>query len=258
MNRIAISGILAASAALSDAATLTYISQQADPNATQETSLTLPSGSGTDWGYWTRGSGGTAGPLSPANTSTDGAIVMTISTYNGGNLRGPTNATTGAPHSYFDFTNGTPAVLQSSTDLRPTGIFNSQLGTTGANALAGINLNLSGFTQASTIQIWTYGYNSTGTVQAFVNGSTTPIYEATGVTTGNPGNGKTATLYTFDFTPDSTSSSVTFRYFLTGAAADPDAAHVAIQAVAISPIPEPASAFLAALAGLPLLMRRRR
>ncbi len=258
MIRIAILGSLAASAALSNAATLTYVSQSAAPNATQETSLTLPSGSGTDWGYWNRGSGATAGPLAPTNTSTDGSIVMSISTYNGGNLRGPTNTTTGAPHSYFDFTNGTPAAAISATDLRPTGIFNSQLGTTGATALAGINLNLSGFTQASTIQIWTYGYNSTGTVQAFVDGSTTLIYEATGITAGNPGDGKSATLYTFNFTPDSTSSSVTFRYFLTDASVDTGAAHVAFQAVAISPIPEPASALLSALAGLPLLMRRRR
>lgn len=245
--------LFVASLHFSQAATL-QVSGAAAPNSTTGTSLLLPSGANTDWGYFSRsGASGATSTFNANNTSSDGARVFTVTAVNSGNVRGPTDTTVGAALSYFDFTNGTSTV--STTDARPTGVFNSQLGSDGVTALAGVQLNLTGFTTQSQIQIWTFGYNATGLFEVFVNGAAASFSES--VSTGNPGNGKGARLFTLDFTPDSSTDFIDIRYTMT-ATTDTSSGHVGFQAVAIAPIPEPAAVSLLGLAGALGLIRRRR
>lgn len=247
------------SGAAQAASSLLFVSNIPAPNATAASSYTLPTGTNTDWGYFNQL--GTPDPtvtsFSATNTSTADTRNFTVTALNGGSVRGPGNLITGAPHSYFDFDNGDPSASVIGTGVRPSGIFNSQLGSDGATANAGLSLLLSGFSTQSLIQLWTYGYNVTGTLQAYVDGSLVSSYSLTDIVSENPGDGKTARIFTFDFTPESTSSSVEFRYFMTSASVDTSYAHVGFQAVAISPIPEPTTALLGLLT-LPLLVRRRR
>jgi len=234
------------------AATLSVGYQSTAPNGTAATSYAFPSGPGSDWGYFTA-TGDTGEPtLSAYNSNFNpagGERNFVISTNNGTNLRGPGTPSTGSPASFFDFNNA--EFLNPGVDVRPTGLFNSTLGTAGT----GVKMNLGGFTTQTQIQIWTFGYQSTGIFEIFVNGATTSIYSQEVVVT-NPVNGKYAQLFTLDYTPASGSEYLDIVYTMT--VADGGFSHVGIQAIATSPIPEPAGLSLLGIAGTLGFIRRRR
>jgi hypothetical protein len=241
------------------AATLSVGYQPIVPNSTAATSYALPSGPGTDWGYYQQlGDPGAFNTSASATNSADfdGDRNFVLSTIGGGNLRGPGNITTGAPLSFFDYTNGEFPV--SGNDFRPTGLFNSQLGAAGATLKAGVQMNLTSFTGPSQIQIWTYGFDATGRFEVFVNGSTTASYfqDVTVTSVSTPLAGKSAQLFTLDFTPDNEFSSLDIVYRMT--ASTNTASHVGFQAIVVSPIPEPAAVSLLGIAGALGLIRRRR
>lgn len=246
--------LFAASIQFNHAATV-VASGAAAPNVSAATSALLPSGTNTDWGFFYRNGGsGATSSFSATETSNTGGRAFTVTAVNGGNVRGPSEVVTGAPHSYFDYTNGT--TLEIGNDSRPTGVFNSGTGSVGAGNLAGVQMRLDGFSTQSLIQIWTFGYNATGNFQVFINGNAVAAFSES-VMTGNPGNGKEARLFTLDFTPDSVTDFIDIRYTMT-AAQDATNGHVGFQAVAISPIPEPTAVSLLGIAGAFCLIRRRR
>lgn len=234
------------------AATL-FVSEGAAPNSTTGTSLSLPSGADTDWGYWHRQDSTGVSSFGATNTSNEGDRGFSVSTIGGGNVRGPGNLVTGAPFSYFDFTNGTST--GNTTATRPSGVFNTQLGSGGVTAGAGLQLSLTGINTQSLIHIWTLGFQATGSFEVFLNGSSTPAFSQS-VTSTSVTNGKQAYLFTLDFTPDSATDVLNIRYVMT-AQTDVNA-HVGFQAISISPIPEPASLALLALGTGVLGFRRRR
>lgn len=231
-------------------------------NNTIGTAYVMPSGAGTDWGIFVKDNNPVSGPLNATNTSNTGARVFGVSAFNGGSIRGPGDLTTGAPFSYFSYSNGTtPASPVAGTDARPSGIFNSQLGNAGATAGpdgdkgAGVQLSVTGISSQSIISVWLFNFSSAGYLEVFLNGSSTASYTQTVASADNPPNGKNAYLLNLDFTPDSTADELLIRYRMTSSA---DFAHVGFQAIAISPIPEPASlALLATAAGIFGLRRRR-
>lgn len=234
------------------AAVLSVNYQSTAPNATAATSYAFPTGPGSDWGYFTATGDTGESTLSAYNSAyipEGGERNFVISTNNGTNLRGPGNASTGSPASFFDFNNA--EFLNPGVDVRPTGLFNSTLGTAGT----GVRMNLGGFTSQTQIQIWTFGYQSTGIFEIFVNGATTSIYSQEVVVT-NPVNGKYAQLFTLDYTPANSSEYLDIAYTMT--VADGSFSHVGIQAIAVSPIPEPAAVSLLGIAGALGFIRRRR
>ena len=117
-------------------------------------------------------------------------------------------------------------------------------------------MTLTGLTGQSQIQIWTFGFQATGLFEVFVNGATSAAYSQS-VVMGSSGLGKPTQLFTLNFTPDSTASTIDVVYRMR-AATDTNNAHVGIQAFAISPIPEPAAVSLLGIAGVLGLIRRRR
>ena len=237
------------------AAVLSVNYQSTAPNGTAATSYMFPNSPGTDWGYFTyTGDPGPTLTSTSAHNSADisGGRNFVLSTFNGNNLRGPGNPSTGSPASFFDFNNSEWTDTDNTgTDTRPTGMFNSGLGVVGT----GVRMNLTGFTTQSQIQIWAFGYQSTGIFEIFVNGATTSIYSQE-VTVTNPTNGKYAQLFTLDYTPANASESLDIVYRMTVAGGS--FSHVGIQAIAVAPIPEPAAVSLLGLAGALGLIRRRR
>lgn len=250
------SAAILAISATAHAATVTG-SYTAAPNATPETSYLLPSGTDTDWGYFNQAGSPTVAVTSynANNTSSTGPRTFTASVLNGGNVRGPADIVKGAPFSYFDFTNGDPTI--SGTDIRPSGIFNSVLGASGVTAGAGIQTTLTGFTTQSLISVWVYNFSAKGTFDVFING-TLSYTETVAIPTANPTDGKAGYLFSLNFTPDSASDSVNIQYRMTDRLETDGNAHVGLQAIAISPIPEPASLALLALGASSFGLRRRR
>jgi len=237
------------------AAVLSVNYQSTAPNGTAATSHMFPNSPGTDWGYFTyTGNPGSTLTSTSAQNSADisGGRNFVLSTFNGNNLRGPTTPSSGSPASFFDFNNAEwTGTDNTGMDTRPTGLFNSGTGTVGT----GVQMNLGGFTTQSQIQIWTFGYQATGIFEIFVNGATTSIYSQE-VTVTNPTSGKYAQLFTLDYTPANSSEylDIIFRMTVAGGANS----HVGIQAIAVSPIPEPAGLSLLGIAGVLGFVRRRR
>ncbi|WAC21782.1 PEP-CTERM sorting domain-containing protein [Luteolibacter sp. SL250] len=234
------------------------------PNDASTPPHVMPSGPDTDWAYWTRGNGLTSGPLAATNSSFTGPRNFELSTLNGGSLRGPANTTTGAPVSFFTYDNGTSPTepdAGTSTTYRPTGIFNSQLGPNGTGTSnpsgAGIQTTLSGFPSQSLISVWVYNFSAQGTFEVFING-TLSYTETVAIPSANPSDGKAAYLFSLNFTPDTTTDEVNIRYRMTDRLSTDANAHVGLQAITISPIPEPASLAMLLLGTGTLGFRRRR
>lgn len=237
----------------------------AAPNNLSTNPYTFPTGPDTDWAYWTRGSGTAAGPLNANNSSSTGTRTFSIAVLNGTLLRGPTATDTGAPLSYFDYNNGeSPTAPDSAiiTTSKPTGLFNSLLGPNGVPNTstgfegAGIQTTLTGFTTQSLISVWVYNFSSQGTFEVYIN-NVLSYTEVVAIPT-NPTGGKAAYLFSLNFTPDSAADSVNIRYRMTDRLSTDGSAHVGMQAIAISPIPEPASLALLALGAATTGLRRRR
>jgi len=231
---------------------LTLLAAVASPAATivisgtpgvASTSVTLPSTANTDWGYWA--TSGSPVPGGASNTSTAGAQTFTVSTVGGGVTRGSTQVT----QTTFNFTNGTSPT---SGSIQPGGIFNSLIGPGAANANigTGIEMTLTGIAVPTTIQLYTYLFHSQGTLNVYLDGSVTPAY--TSAFTESIGT-KTAYLYTFNYVPDGTGTSVRFE-FLKTASTDGNS-NVGFLAIAV---PEPSRGVLLMMAGLVLPFRRVR
>jgi hypothetical protein len=233
----------------------------AAPNSGSDTPYLLPSGANTDWGYWNRGNSNTSSQAA-TNTSSDpsGTRTFAVVPLNGGSVRGPGTPSSSSPFSFFNYTNGTTPDAPDGDTLasyRPSGVFNSQLGPSGINAQAGLQTTLSGFSTQSLISVWVFNFSAKGVFEVFINGTLNFTQEVE-IPASNPSQGKAAYLFNLDFTPDSSGDEVNIRYRMTDRISTDDNAHVGFQAIAISPIPEPASLALLALGTGALGFRRRR
>jgi hypothetical protein len=232
----------------------------AAPNNTADSPYLLPSGPNTDWGYWNRDNTGTPSQAA-TNTSSDpsGSRTFTVVPLNGGSLRGPASASTGSPVGFFNYTNGTSPDRPTSdtiSSFRPSGVFNSQLGPSGITAESGLQTTLTGFSTQSLISVWVFNFSAKGVFEVFVNG-TLSFTQDVAIPESNPAGGKAAYLFNLDFTPDNPEDQVNIRYRMTDRVSTEDNSHVGLQAISISPIPEPSSLALLAL-GTGILGFRRR
>ena len=232
-------------AGVSSAATITILG--GSPSGTGTTTVNLPSAAGTDWGLWGSSANPTVGTASI--TSNAGSQLFTVTAVGGGAGAALRGSGTGA-NTRFTFTNGDPTLT--GTNLQVGGIFNTN--GIGNNLNAGVGLTLTTISEPVRIQLYTYFFESTATLNVYLDGSSTPAYtnSFTDITDG----GKNGRRYGFDYVPDSSATTVRFELIKTGS--DDPSSNVGFTGISITPIPEPASFALFGAAALTGLLRRRR
>jgi hypothetical protein len=213
-------------------------------NATPPASVNLTTAGTVDWAIWNLSSS-LSTPRLPTNYKSGGPrAVSAISAVGGGSIRGYTQVPTEL-YSYTDGANS-PTTLTNSTQNFAA---NSDLDTLGR----GVSLTITGDpAQLYKVDVWTSGFNATGTLTANLTGATSySDFNSYGAS-------KTPALYSFTFQPNSASDLLTIQYVMTADLGS--SAHVGIQAVTISAIPEPSTLVLlvGALGALASVQRRRR
>jgi hypothetical protein len=196
-------------------------------DVTPPSSVNLTTAGTLDWAIWNIGTTSIT-PRLPSNTKKDGlGAISAISPVGGGSVRGYSQL----PTELYSYTDGTnPTTLTSSTQNFAS---NSVLDSVGH----GVSLTITGDpTQMYKVDIWTSGFNAIGTLTATLNGATT--YSDS----NSYGALKTPAVYSFIFQPDSAEDLLTIEYVMT--TDNGNSAHVGIQAVTISAIPEPAATVL--------------
>ena len=212
-------------------------------NTAPPTSVNLTTEGTFDWAIWNI-STSLSTPRLPTNTKNGGPqAISAISAVGGGSVRGFTQV----PTELYSYTDGknTPTTLTNSTQNFAA---NSDLDTLGR----GVSLTITGDpTKVYKVDVWTSGFNATGTLTATLAGATT--YSASNSYLAS----KTPALFSFTFQPNSVTDLLNIQYVMT--ADNGSSAHVGIQAVTIAVVPEPASfALLAGGIGSLLCFRRPR
>jgi hypothetical protein len=235
-------------AGVSSAATLSVISAPATPTSSIG-SVTLPTGTGTDFGFWT---GTSPVPGAATSTSNNGTQTFTVTTVNGGATRG---SSTGAATN-FTFSNASPAP-NSGSGSQFGGVFNNQIGSPGVNS--GIQMTLTSISAPVQISLYTYAFSATGTLNVYLDGSSTASYTSS---VSDALSAKPGFLFSFGYTPTTATDSIRFEYIMSSVAANASgtsSGNVGFLATSIAPIPEASSmALLGAAASFGLLRRRRR
>lgn len=210
-------------------------------NTTPPPSVNLTTTGTFDWAIWNTNSTTGLSSRAPTNRKAGSPnAISAITPVGGGNVQG---VTVGSSELY-SYTNGnSPATLTNSTQYF---VINNGLDTIGR----GVQFTITGDpTKTYQIDVWTSGLNATGTLTATTAGAPT-------FTDSNSyGSTKTPALYSFTFQPNQVSDLLTIQYVLTTDSGS--SAHVGIQAVSISVVPEPTTLALAAGAVISLASFRR-
>lgn len=211
-------------------------------NTTPPASVNLTTTGTYDWAIWNISSS-LSTPRLPTNYKAGGPrAISAISAVGGGSVRGYTQV----PTELYSYTDGnSPETLTNSTQNFAA---NSDLDTLGR----GVSLTITGDpAQLYRVDVWTSGFNATGTLTASLTGTA-------GFSDSNSyGASKTPALYSFTFQPNSAADLLTIQYVMTADLGN--SAHVGIQAVTLSAIPEPSSlALLAGSAAALAFVRRKR
>lgn len=222
---------------------------------TGNTTFDLTSIGTLDWAYWTLEANPASG--APTNSKNGATLIGSATAVGGGSVRGSMTTTGAVPESYFIFSDGT-SPASATTGVMTTGIFNTQLVTTGAGV--GILVDLP-TVQTYTVYIWASAFSlSSSTFTAALSGATS--FVSTALVDNTSSSAKDTYLITLTVTPDTAGDDLT----LTAVAGTSGGAssHILISGIAVSPfaIPEPgtagALAGVAALAAGMLARRRRR
>lgn len=229
-------------AGVCSAATLTVVGTPATAG-----SAILPSTPGTDWGLWAAGTN--PSPATASITSTAGTRTFAVTTV-GGTGTPTTRGSASLASTGFTFSNGDTSPSGSGTQVG--GVFNTS--GVGENTLGtGVALSLTSFTTPVRIQLYTYVFQAAGALSVYLDGNSTAIYSNTFASSSG---GKPGYVYTFDYIPDSPSSTLRFEQIKT-VSNDVVSSNVGFLGIAITPIPEVSSLALAG-AGLILGLSRRR
>lgn len=218
-----------------------------------------------DWAYWNKTANPTTG--SPSNSLNGGTLISDISPLHGGSLRGTSSVSTSAD---FSFANGTSPT--SGTINNIFGIFNDQLGSEADGTEPGLTFTVLLPNAGTTYEVLVWGSEyytidvddddpsgdtdgAGGIFSASLSGATT--YVESSLTDANVPPKQTA-IYSLLATADNDNDPLTISYELPSDAFSGNA-HVLIDAVAVSVIPEPETvAVIFGLSGLLLALSRRR
>jgi hypothetical protein len=222
---------------------------------TGDTTFNLTSMGTLDWAYWNLESP-TSASGAPTNSKNGATLIGSATALGGGSVRGSLTTAGAVPESYFTFTDGSPT--SSGTGVMSTGIFNTQLATTGAGVSILVDLPT---VQTYTVYIWASAFAmSSSTFTTALSGATS--FVSTALVDNTSSSAKDTYLITLTVTPNTAGDDLT----LTAVAGTSGGAssHVLISGIAVSPfaIPEPGTS--AALAGVAVLgagafgVRRRR
>lgn len=224
-NPLCTAAVLLVLATSAQAAVLTGLS-----NTNPATGVNLTTTGSLDWAVWTIAGTSGAGPsLAPNNTKSGGPVIFSgITPVNGGvNVRGYGSAT-----QTFTYTDGTsPASLTGGTLGLAANSVLDEVGT-------GVALSITGNpSQTYEINIWTAGYNAIGELTATLDGATPVV-----LSSRSWGTTKTPSLFTITFRPDEVTDLLNLSFVL---ATDSGAnAHVGIQAISVTAVPEPSAGVL--------------
>lgn len=189
-------------------------------------------------------------------SSSSSPLIGSATAVGGGGVRGSSTITGAVPENYFTFSNGTSTL--SGTAVMTTGVFNTQLVTTGLGV--GLIVDLPAV-QTYTVYIWASGFSlSSSTFTAALSGATSFVSSV--IVDNTSTSAKDTYLITLNVTPDSAGDDLTISAIAgtsTGVSS-----HILISAIAVSgatAIPEPGT--VAALAGVGVFIvgviaRRRR
>lgn len=224
---------LAARAALALAAAVlpaaaSSISGSFAPVATSDPPFPLSSLGTSDWAYWhSPGNSPVAG--TPTNRKAGGALVGVLAPVGGGSLRGTSSPT--VPIADFDFTDGTAPAAGAINN--PTGLFNSQLNTSGA----GVSLQLTLPTAATwQVSLFVASFSAAGSLTASLPGAADFVDAS--LQGPNPPTGKFSGCYTLLVTPDAPNDVLTLS--VVSGTSNVSNSHVLVNAAAVSLAPDPA------------------
>ena len=242
-------GVVALSSFSANGASLANVSSA---GASAGTAVNLTTVGSSGWAAWELPDGTTGGTsYSPFATKNGGlGTISAITRLGGGALRSP-----GADNSSQSFswtTSDATGSVASPADKRLSGVFSATLSTQGQGVSLTLT-NLAALTGGQTYLITLYGYSYGARGQATASIGATSVNQLSANINTTVRN---AELYQFSFNPDSTDDVLTLAYAISSAGNDANA-HTAIQAVAISIIPEASSAVMA-LAGATVLLARRK
>ena len=201
--------------------------------------------SGTlDWAIWNTTSSTPVSSLAPTNTK-DGGAGLIGDLFGVGGSAGNVRGFGGVDDTFYSYTDGTsPETLSNATQGF---VGNASLDSLGS----GVTLSITGDPlQPLRVDIWTSGFRATGEMTVSLNGVADPV-----VLTASFGADKTPALFSFVFQPDVLSDVLGISFVMTEDTGS--SAHIGIQAVAISPVPEPTVTTLL-LGGLAVFALRRR
>lgn len=231
------------------AATITGV---VSPEFPSDATYNLTALGGLDWVYWTQE--GSPAANNPTNSKSGAALIGAATAVGGGDVRGSTN-TSSVPENYFTFSDGTSPA--SGTAVQTTGIFNTQLQTSGAGVSVAIDLPT---VQSYTVYVWASAFSlSSSTFTASLSGASSFVSTAIMDSTGT--SSKDTYLITLTVTPDNPGDDLTIT--AVAGTSTGVSSHILISGIAVSlaTIPEPGAAGVlaggAALAVAAFYRRRR-
>lgn len=208
-----------------------------------------------DWAYWEQTGASYASPLAPTNEKSGASLISSASVFNdsdgtNGTLRGSGGSSTSGLYSFSDGTSP-----QSSPGLAMAGlVFNSQLGT--GSVGDGFTLQITGDPGAERyVNLYLGGFSVTGRLELTLAGVTTVVDTSQTFGSSSP---KGIAVYSLRFQPDLVTDLLTVTYTVDSVQGSNANAHVGLEAVTVSNIPEPGSALLLGIGAIALAGKRRR
>jgi hypothetical protein len=244
MKQIAYLAFLCAFAATTGSAAVLLGVSDTDPYI----GVDLTANGTVDWAVWDHRSNSGVASRAASNTKSGGpGLFSAITPIGEGNVRGFSQSSSFGEQT-FSFTDGTDPETYA---LAPISfVAHSTLDTVGR----GLSLTIQGDpAQLYKVDIWTAGYRAVGQLTATLNGADPLVLESRAFESD-----KDPSLFTITFRPDNAEDLLNLEFILTVDNDNGNNAHVGIQAITVSAVPEPVAGLFVWSGLLALAAPRRR